>query len=114
MQRKPKKHKRLTHTCASSCWTLAFQFSEENAEKMKQLYGDFCSHHTEAVNLFKELQQQNKKLQLFVKVRPSPQVSHRRVHLPPLTLIWCHMWSDMFSTMARKRGDCVGLRGVLA
>lgn len=35
---------------------------------MKQLYGEFCSHHTEAVNLFKELKQQNKKLQNFVKV----------------------------------------------
>lgn len=35
---------------------------------MKQLYGDFCSHHTEAVNVFKELKQQNKKLQNFVKV----------------------------------------------
>lgn len=44
------------------------QFSDENAEKMKQVYGDFCSHHTEAVNVFKELQQQNKKLQNFVKV----------------------------------------------
>lgn len=35
---------------------------------MKQLYGEFCSHHTEAVNVFKELKQQNKKLQNFVKV----------------------------------------------
>lgn len=48
-------------------WALS-QFSEENAEKMKQVYGEFCSHHTEAVNVFKELQQQNKKLQNFVKV----------------------------------------------
>ena len=47
-----------------------FQFSEDSAERMKQVYGDFCSHHTEAVGLFKELQQQNKKLQVFVKVRP--------------------------------------------
>lgn len=44
------------------------QFSDENAEKMKQLYGEFCSHHTEAVNVFKELKQQNKKLQNFAKV----------------------------------------------
>lgn len=35
---------------------------------MKQLYGEFCSHHTEAVGVFKELKQQNKKLQNFVKV----------------------------------------------
>uniref|UniRef100_A0A671Y5T2 Rho guanine nucleotide exchange factor (GEF) 28a n=1 Tax=Sparus aurata TaxID=8175 RepID=A0A671Y5T2_SPAAU len=47
-------------------WPLS-QFSDENAEKMKQVYGEFCSHHTEAVNVFKELQQQNKKLQNFVK-----------------------------------------------
>lgn len=35
---------------------------------MKEVYGEFCSHHTEAVNVFKELLQQNKKLQNFVKV----------------------------------------------
>jgi len=35
---------------------------------MKQVYGEFCSHHMEAVNVFKELQQQNKKLQNFVRV----------------------------------------------
>uniref|UniRef100_A0A3Q3MAI0 Rho guanine nucleotide exchange factor (GEF) 28a n=1 Tax=Mastacembelus armatus TaxID=205130 RepID=A0A3Q3MAI0_9TELE len=46
---------------------LLQQFSDENAEKMKQVYGEFCSHHTEAVNVFKELQQQNKKLQNFVR-----------------------------------------------
>uniref|UniRef100_A0A3B4WNI0 Rho guanine nucleotide exchange factor (GEF) 28a n=1 Tax=Seriola lalandi dorsalis TaxID=1841481 RepID=A0A3B4WNI0_SERLL len=46
---------------------LLQQFSDENAEKMKQVYGEFCSHHTEAVNVFKDLQQQNKKLQNFVR-----------------------------------------------
>lgn len=51
------------------------QFSDENAEKMKTLYGEFCSHHTEAVNVFKELQQQNKKVQNFVKVSSCFQVS---------------------------------------
>lgn len=58
-----------TETCSivSVLWPLS-QFSDENAEKMKQVYGEFCSHHTEAVNVFKELQQQNKKLQNFVKV----------------------------------------------
>lgn len=43
------------------------QFSEENANKMKKIYGEFCSHHKEAVSLFKELQQ-NKKFQNFIKV----------------------------------------------
>lgn len=42
------------------------QFSEENANKMKKIYGEFCSHHKEAVSLFKELQQ-NKKFQNFIK-----------------------------------------------
>lgn len=43
------------------------QFSEENAAKMKKIYGEFCSHQKEAVNLFKGLQQ-NKKFQNFIKV----------------------------------------------
>lgn len=43
------------------------QFSEENASKMKRIYGEFCSHHKEAMSLFKELQQ-NKKFQNFIKV----------------------------------------------
>lgn len=39
---------------------------------MKQVYGEFCSHHMEAVNVFKELQQQNKKFQNFVRVSFPP------------------------------------------
>lgn len=35
---------------------------------MKRIYGEFCSHHKEAMSLFKELQQ-NKKFQNFIKVR---------------------------------------------
>uniref|UniRef100_A0A3Q3WCX8 Uncharacterized protein n=1 Tax=Mola mola TaxID=94237 RepID=A0A3Q3WCX8_MOLML len=42
---------------------LLQQFSDENKEKMKQVYGDFCSHHNEAVSFFKELQQHNKRFQ---------------------------------------------------
>ncbi|KAM3611270.1 uncharacterized protein V6R79_015797 [Siganus canaliculatus] len=57
---------------------LLQQFSDENAEKMKQLYGEFCSHHTEAVNVFKELQQQNKKLQNFVKQQSNNSLVRRR------------------------------------
>lgn len=45
-----------------------YQFSEENGNKMKKIYGEFCSHQKEAVSLFKELQQ-NKKFQNFIKVR---------------------------------------------
>lgn len=44
------------------------QFSDENGEKMRQVYGEFCSRHNEAVSFFKELQQHNKRFQNFIKV----------------------------------------------
>lgn len=44
---------------------------------MKQLYGEFCSRHNEAVNFFKELQQHNKRFQIFIKVPSSPAASTR-------------------------------------
>ncbi|KAM6227505.1 rho guanine nucleotide exchange factor 28 isoform 5-T6 [Spheniscus humboldti] len=56
---------------------LVQQFSEENATKMKKIYGEFCSHQKEAVNLFKELQQ-NKKFQNFIKLRNSNLLARRR------------------------------------
>ncbi|NWR73763.1 ARG28 factor, partial [Centropus unirufus] len=56
---------------------LVQQFSEENATKMKEVYGEFCSHQKEAVNLFKELQQ-NKKFQNFIKLRNSNLLARRR------------------------------------
>ncbi|XP_074064148.1 rho guanine nucleotide exchange factor 28 isoform X2 [Macrotis lagotis] len=56
---------------------LVQQFSEENANTMKKIYGEFCSHHKEAVSLFKELQQ-NKKFQNFIKVRNSNLLARRR------------------------------------
>ncbi|KAM5192206.1 rho guanine nucleotide exchange factor 28 isoform 1-T2 [Mantella aurantiaca] len=56
---------------------LVQQFSAENAENMKHIYGEFCSHHIEAVNLFKELQQ-NKKFQNFIKVTNSNLQARRR------------------------------------
>uniref|UniRef100_A0A8C7B867 Rho guanine nucleotide exchange factor 28 n=1 Tax=Neovison vison TaxID=452646 RepID=A0A8C7B867_NEOVI len=52
-------------------------FSEENANQMKKIYGEFCSHHKEAVSLFKELQQ-NKKFQNFIKLRNSNLLARRR------------------------------------
>ncbi|XP_049330976.1 rho guanine nucleotide exchange factor 28 isoform X2 [Astyanax mexicanus] len=57
---------------------LLQQFSQENAENMKQVYGEFCSHHTEAVSFFKELQQQNKRFQLFIKQQSSNSLVKRR------------------------------------
>ncbi|XP_034026630.1 rho guanine nucleotide exchange factor 28-like [Thalassophryne amazonica] len=65
---------------------LLQQFSDENAEKMKQLYGEFCSHHKEAVSVFKELQQQNKKLQNFVKQQSNNSLVRRR-EVPELILL---------------------------
>ncbi|XP_014443450.1 rho guanine nucleotide exchange factor 28 isoform X2 [Tupaia chinensis] len=56
---------------------LVQQFSEENASKMKKIYGEFCIHHKEAVSLFKELQQ-NKKFQNFIKLRNSNLLARRR------------------------------------
>ncbi|XP_005386124.1 PREDICTED: rho guanine nucleotide exchange factor 28 [Chinchilla lanigera] len=56
---------------------LVQQFSEENASKMKTIYGEFCSHHKEAVSLFKELQQ-NKKFQNFIKLQNSNLLARRR------------------------------------
>ncbi|XP_057396587.1 rho guanine nucleotide exchange factor 28 isoform X5 [Balaenoptera acutorostrata] len=56
---------------------LVQQFSEENANKMEKIYGEFCSHHKEAVSLFKELQQ-NKKFQNFIKLRNSNLLARRR------------------------------------
>lgn len=52
----------------TKCKCVCLQFSDENKEKMKQVYGDFCSHHNEAVSFFKELQQHNKRFQSFIKV----------------------------------------------
>uniref|UniRef100_A0A3B4AU82 DH domain-containing protein n=1 Tax=Periophthalmus magnuspinnatus TaxID=409849 RepID=A0A3B4AU82_9GOBI len=50
---------------------LLQQFSDENGKRMTHLYGEFCSHHMEAVRFFKELQLNNKKFQNFIKVKYS-------------------------------------------
>ncbi|KAJ7988318.1 hypothetical protein DPEC_G00322330 [Dallia pectoralis] len=57
---------------------LLQQFSDENADRMKQLYGEFCSHHTEAVTFFKELQQHNKRFQTFIKQQSNNYLVRRR------------------------------------
>lgn len=36
---------------------------------MKEYYGDFCSHHSEAVSFYKEQLQSNKKFQNQIRVR---------------------------------------------
>uniref|UniRef100_A0A8C9ZNY5 Rho/Rac guanine nucleotide exchange factor 18 n=1 Tax=Sander lucioperca TaxID=283035 RepID=A0A8C9ZNY5_SANLU len=46
---------------------LITQFSGEIGERMKDSYGDFCSHHTEAVSYYKEQLQNNKKFQNIIR-----------------------------------------------
>ncbi|XP_054458240.1 rho guanine nucleotide exchange factor 18-like isoform X2 [Anoplopoma fimbria] len=46
---------------------LISQFSGEIGERMKDSYGDFCSHHTEAVSYYKEQLQNNKKFQNVIR-----------------------------------------------
>uniref|UniRef100_A0A8D0AJV2 Rho guanine nucleotide exchange factor 28 n=1 Tax=Sander lucioperca TaxID=283035 RepID=A0A8D0AJV2_SANLU len=57
---------------------LLQQLSDENSEKMKQVYGEFCSRHNEAVSFFKELQQHNKRFQNFVKQQGNNSLVRRR------------------------------------
>ncbi|XP_068608751.1 rho guanine nucleotide exchange factor 28 [Brachionichthys hirsutus] len=57
---------------------LLQQFSDENRAKMKQVYGDFCSRHNEAVSFFKELQQHNKRFQSFIKQQGNNSLVRRR------------------------------------
>ncbi|KAK9532337.1 hypothetical protein VZT92_009725 [Zoarces viviparus] len=65
---------------------LLQQFSDENSEKMKQVYGEFCSHHNEAVNFFKELQQHNKRFQIFIKQQGNNYLV-RRKEIPECILL---------------------------
>ncbi|XP_037625436.1 rho guanine nucleotide exchange factor 18 isoform X2 [Sebastes umbrosus] len=46
---------------------LIAQFSGEIGGRMKDSYGDFCSHHTEAVSFYKEQLQNNKKFQNIIR-----------------------------------------------
>ncbi|XP_048108076.1 rho guanine nucleotide exchange factor 18 isoform X3 [Alosa alosa] len=53
----------LNYTIARLGDILVSQFSGESGERMKECYGDFCSHHSEAVSFYKEQLQSNKKFQ---------------------------------------------------
>lgn len=44
------------------------QFSGINADRMKKVYGKFCSRHNEAVNLYKDFHAKDKRFQAFIKV----------------------------------------------
>ncbi|KAM9459005.1 rho guanine nucleotide exchange factor 18-like isoform 1-T2 [Salvelinus alpinus] len=57
------------HTVTQLGDILINQFSGEMGERMKESYGVFCSHHTDAVSLYKEQLQNNKKFQnLIMKI----------------------------------------------
>uniref|UniRef100_A0A1A7YMC8 Rho/rac guanine nucleotide exchange factor (GEF) 18b n=1 Tax=Iconisemion striatum TaxID=60296 RepID=A0A1A7YMC8_9TELE len=46
---------------------LITQFSGEIGERMKDSYGDFCSHHTEAVSFYKDQLQNNRRFQNLIR-----------------------------------------------
>ncbi|MCI4377764.1 hypothetical protein PGIGA_G00207030 [Pangasianodon gigas] len=46
---------------------LITQFSDELRSRLQDSYGVFCSHHTEAVNFYKEQFQNNKKFQSLIR-----------------------------------------------
>ncbi|XP_054613322.1 rho guanine nucleotide exchange factor 28 isoform X2 [Dunckerocampus dactyliophorus] len=57
---------------------LLQQFSGEDGEKMRHVYGEFCSRHNEAVAWFKELLQSNKRFQNFIKQQGGNSLVRRR------------------------------------
>ncbi|XP_051975678.1 A-kinase anchor protein 13-like isoform X3 [Xyrauchen texanus] len=65
---------------------LVSQFSGSNAERMKKVYGKFCSRQNEAVNFYKELHSKDKRFQAFVKKKMSTPVV-RRLSIPECILL---------------------------
>ncbi|XP_026060912.1 rho guanine nucleotide exchange factor 18a [Carassius auratus] len=62
------------------------QFSGEIRDRLQYCYGVFCSHHTDAVNFFKDLMQNSKKFQSFI--RKICQLSIvRRLGIPEIILL---------------------------
>ncbi|XP_056242437.1 A-kinase anchor protein 13-like isoform X5 [Seriola aureovittata] len=65
---------------------LVHQFSDCSAERMKKVYGKFCSRHSEAVNLYKDLQAKDKRFQAFIKRTMSSSIV-RRLSIPECILL---------------------------
>ncbi|XP_058253450.1 A-kinase anchor protein 13 isoform X3 [Hemibagrus wyckioides] len=65
---------------------LLHQVTGSNAEKIKKVYGKFCSRHNEAVNLYKELHTRDKRFQAFIKKKMSSAVV-RRLSIPECILL---------------------------
>ncbi|XP_034541586.1 A-kinase anchor protein 13 [Notolabrus celidotus] len=65
---------------------LLQQFSGCSAERMKKVYGKFCSRHNEAVNLYKDLHAKDKRFQAFIKRMMSSSIV-RRLSIPECILL---------------------------
>ncbi|MFT7806705.1 A-kinase anchor protein 13-like isoform X6 [Arapaima gigas] len=65
---------------------LVEQFSGSNADRMKKVYGEFCSRHNEAVNFYKELHTRDKRFQAFIKKKMSSTIV-RRLGIPECILL---------------------------
>ncbi|XP_043114140.1 rho guanine nucleotide exchange factor 28 isoform X2 [Puntigrus tetrazona] len=65
---------------------LCQQFAGRNASQMIELYGDFCSRHPEALKMYKQLLQSNRKMQLFLRQQSTNSVIKRR-EIPEFLLL---------------------------
>ncbi|KAM9807474.1 A-kinase anchor protein 13 [Neosynchiropus ocellatus] len=65
---------------------LVGQFSGCSADRMKKVYGKFCSRHNEAVNVYKELHAKDKRFQAFIKKIMSSSIV-RRLSIPECILL---------------------------
>ncbi|XP_049334972.1 rho guanine nucleotide exchange factor 28 [Astyanax mexicanus] len=65
---------------------LLQQFGGAVGEQVMELYGDFCSKHSEALRVYKHLQQNNRKLQLFIRQQSSNSLIKRR-EIPEFLLL---------------------------
>ncbi|KAI2656389.1 Rho guanine nucleotide exchange factor 28 [Labeo rohita] len=62
------------------------QQASRNASQMIELYGDFCSRHPEALKIYKQLLQSNRKLQIFLRQQSTNSVIKRR-EIPEFLLL---------------------------
>ncbi|XP_056272585.1 A-kinase anchor protein 13-like isoform X3 [Pseudoliparis swirei] len=65
---------------------LLNQFSGCSADRMKKVYGKFCSRHNEAVNLYKDLHAKDKRFQAFIKKTMTSSIV-RRLSIPECILL---------------------------
>ncbi|XP_016365563.1 rho guanine nucleotide exchange factor 18-like [Sinocyclocheilus rhinocerous] len=65
---------------------LMAQFSGEIRDRLQYCYGVFCSHHTNAVSFYKDLMQNNKKFQSFIRKVCQMSIL-RRLGIPEIILL---------------------------